>query len=75
MQETRVWSLGPEDPLEEETAMALQYSYLEYPMDRGDWWAAVHGVTKTRTRLGKEHTRTILKYIKKISTSIAYQFF
>ena len=29
----------------------LQYSYLENPMDRGAWWAAVHGVTKSRTRL------------------------
>ena len=24
----------------------LQYSCLENPMDRGTWWAAVHGVTK-----------------------------
>ena len=23
----------------------LQYSCLEHPMDRGAWWAAVHGVT------------------------------
>ena len=29
----------------------LQYSCLENPMDGGAWWAAVHGVTKTRTRL------------------------
>ena len=29
----------------------LQYSCLESPMDRGAWWAAVHGVTKSRTRL------------------------
>ena len=29
----------------------LQYSWLENPMDRGVWWAAVHGVTKGRTRL------------------------
>ena len=29
----------------------LQYSYLENPMDGGAWWAAVHGVTKSRTRL------------------------
>ena len=27
----------------------LQYSCLENPMDRGAWWAAVHGVTKSRT--------------------------
>ena len=28
----------------------LQYSCLENPMDGGAWWAAVHGVTKSRTR-------------------------
>ena len=30
---------------------ALQYSCLENPMDEGAWWAAVHEVTKGRTRL------------------------
>ena len=29
----------------------LQYSYLENPMDGGAWWAAVHGVAKSQTRL------------------------
>ena len=29
----------------------LQYSCLESPTDRGAWWAAVHGVAKSRTRL------------------------
>ena len=29
----------------------LQYSCLENPMDRRAWWAAVHGVAKTWTRL------------------------
>ena len=29
----------------------LPYSCLENPMDGGDWWAAVHGVTEGRTRL------------------------
>ena len=29
----------------------LQYSCLENPMDEGAWWAAVHGVTKSQTRL------------------------
>ena len=29
----------------------LQYSCLENPMDSGAWWAAVHGVAKSRTRL------------------------
>ena len=29
----------------------LQYSCLENPMDGGAWWAAVHGVAKSRARL------------------------
>ena len=29
----------------------LQYSYLENPMDGGAWWAVVHGVAKSQTRL------------------------
>ena len=29
----------------------LQHSSLETPMDAGAWWAAVHGVAKSRTRL------------------------
>ena len=29
----------------------LQYSRLGNPMDEGAWWAAVHVVTKSRTRL------------------------
>ena len=28
-----------------------QYSCPENPMDGGDWWAIVHGVAKSRTRL------------------------
>ena len=29
----------------------LQHSCLENPMDGGAWWAAVHGVTKSRAQL------------------------
>ena len=29
----------------------LQYSCLENPMDRGAWWATVHGLAKSRTQL------------------------
>ena len=29
----------------------LQYSWLENPMDGGAWWATVHGVAKSQTRL------------------------
>ena len=34
------------------TGTPLQYSCLENPMDGGAWLAAVHGVTKSQTRLG-----------------------
>ena len=37
--------------LREGDGTPLQYSCLENPMDRGAWWAAVHQVTKSRTRL------------------------
>ena len=41
MQKTRVRSLGWEDLLEKGMAKTLQYF-----MDRGAWWAIVHGVAK-----------------------------
>ena len=39
----------------------LQYSCLENPMDRGAWWATVHGVTKSWTQLKPHgmHTHAI----------------
>ena len=38
--------------IEMEKEMAtLQYSCLENPTDRGAWWAAVHRVAQSRTRL------------------------
>jgi len=51
MQETRVQSLGQEDPLEE--GMATHSSILAWriPMDRGAWQATVLGVVKSQTRL------------------------
>ena len=35
----------------------LQYSCLENSMDRGDWWATVHGLAKSQTQLST-HTHT-----------------
>ena len=53
--ETQVQPLGWEDPLEE--GMATHSSILAWriPMDRGAWWATVHGVTKSWTRLSDFH--------------------
>ena len=42
----------------------LQYSCLENPMDRGVWWAAVHGVTKSRTQL-RDFTFTFMHWRRK----------
>ena len=55
-QETWVWSLSQEDSLEKEMVNPLQYSCLENPLDRGAWWAIVHRVAKSRTRLSDFHS-------------------
>ena len=47
----------------------LQYSCLEDPMDRGAWWATVHGVTWSQTRLTGElstHGCTTLRMYRKL---------
>ena len=56
MWDTWVLSLDWEDPLEE--GMATHSSILAWriPMDRGAWQAAVHGVTKSWTRLVTKHS-------------------
>ena len=51
MQETQVRSLGWEDPLEEGIATHSNILAWRIPMDRGSWWATVHGVAKSRTQL------------------------
>ena len=48
-QETRIQSLGWEDPLEMEYGNPLPYSCLGNPMDKGTRQATVHGVTKSWT--------------------------
>ena len=50
MQESQVQSLGWEDPLDGND-YPLQYSCLENLMDRGAWWATVHGISKSWTQL------------------------
>ena len=47
----QVWSLGQEDPLEEEMATHSSILAWKNPMGRGVWWAAVHGVAESRTQV------------------------
>ena len=55
----------------------FQYSYLETPMDGGARWAAVHGVTKSRTRLSNFtftfHFRALEKDVATHSTVLAWR--
>ena len=52
LKKTWVRLLGQEDPLEEGmTAHSSILVFLENPMDRGAWCAAVHNVAKSQTQL------------------------
>ena len=55
----------------------LQYSCLENPMDGGAWWATVHGVTKSRTRLSDFtftfHFHTLEKEMETHSSVFAWR--
>ena len=51
MWETWVRSLSWEDPLEEGMAAHSSVLARRIPMDKGAWWATVHGVAKSQTRL------------------------
>ena len=50
--------LGSEGSPGGEHGNPLQYSCLENPMDRGAWWATVHGVTKSWARLKRLSTHS-----------------
>ena len=54
----------------------LQYSCLENPMDRGAWWAAVHGVAEGWTRLNDftfMHFHALEKEMATHSTILAWR--
>ena len=42
----------------EENGNPLQYSYQGNPMDRGAWWATVHGFTRARHNLVTKQQHT-----------------
>ena len=54
----------------------LQYSCLENPRDGGAWWAAVHGVAKSRARLSgftfTFHFHALEKEIATHSSTLAW---
>ena len=69
-QETWVQSLHWEDPLEE--GMATHSSILAWriPMDRGAWWATVHGVPKKimwpTFKMNEDYDDGSLNFFKKL---------
>ena len=61
IQETRVWSLGWEDPWKEEKGNPLQYSCLKNPMERGAWQATQSkGWQRVGDDWANEHTFGVL---------------
>ena len=61
VQETQVWSLGWEDPLEKEMATFSSMIAWKIPWTEENWWATVHGVTVGQTWLSDwacTHTHT-----------------
>ena len=55
----------------------LQHSCLENPMDGGTWWAAVHGVAESRTRLSDFtltfHFHALEKAVALHSSTVAWK--
>ena len=72
MQETWVRYLRWEDSPGEGNGNPLQYSCLENPMDGGAWWATVHGVAKSCTRLS-DFTFTFFPKCPEINLKICIQ--
>ena len=75
MWETWDWSLGWEDPLEKgkatlPTPVFRPGEYLD--MDRGAWWATVHGITKSQTRLKwpSMHTLSAISAVSSVYLSL-----
>ena len=63
MWETWVQSLGWEDFLEKGMATHSGILAWRIPMDRGAWWATVHGVAKSRTRLSSQAPHSIYRIL------------
>ena len=48
IEETQVWSLGWEDPLEKDMAIHSSILAWEIPRTEGVWWATVYGMERVR---------------------------
>ena len=55
---------GSERSAGEGNGNPIQYSCLENPMDRGVWWATVHGVTRVRHDLVTKPPNQVSKSLK-----------
>ena len=73
MQETWVWSLGQEDPLEEDVATHSSILTWRIHMDRGSWWAMVHGVVESWTRLN-DSTQCVTQWWPPLEGTWIFQF-
>ena len=51
----------------------LQYSCLENSVDRAAWWAAVHGVAQTQTRLKRLSMHALEKEMATHSSILAWK--
>ena len=51
----------------------LQYSCLENPVDRGAWWAAVHGVEQSQTQLKQLSMHALEKEMATHSSILAWR--
>ena len=56
---------------EEGNGTPLQYSCLDNPMDGGTWWAVVHGVAKSQTRLKRLSSSNSITIVM-LKTRICY---
>ena len=67
----------PGGPLGEGNGTPLHYCWLENPMDKGAWWAAVHEVTKSWARLSDFtfafHFRALEKEMATHSSILAWR--
>ena len=68
--ETWIWSLVWEGSPGVENDNTLQYSCLGNPMDRGAWWATVHGVTESQKWLSTWATQMTLAAVAQLPSAL-----